>query len=56
MGLGHAVRAGRPSAALDLIEPARGTVEEAVLHLIHERTFRKVDFTEDPWRMRNRKS
>jgi CRISPR-associated endonuclease Cas1 len=48
MGLGHAVRAGRPSAALDLMEPARGTMEEAVLRLIRDRTFRKVDFTEDP--------
>jgi hypothetical protein len=48
MGLSHALRVGRPSAALDLMEPARGTVEETVLQLISERTFRKVDFTEDP--------
>jgi CRISPR-associated endonuclease Cas1 len=48
MGLGHALRGGRPSAALDLMEPARGTLEQIVLGLISERTFRKVDFTEDP--------
>jgi CRISPR/Cas system-associated endonuclease Cas1 len=40
MGLAHAVRQGRPSASLDLMEAVRGVVEEAVLTLIRDRTLR----------------
>jgi CRISPR-associated endonuclease Cas1 len=47
LGLIHADRAGRPSAALDLMESARGLVEETVLSLVRVRTFRKTHFAED---------
>jgi hypothetical protein len=47
LGFVHADRAGRPSAALDLMEAARGLVEDTVLTLIRDRTFRKTHFAED---------
>jgi CRISPR-associated protein Cas1 len=47
LGFLHTDRAGRPSAALDLMEPARGLVEETVIALMRDRTFRKTHFTED---------
>jgi CRISPR-associated endonuclease Cas1 len=46
MGLAHAVRQGRPSASLDLMEAVRGVVEECVLTLIRDRTLRKAWFFE----------
>ncbi len=47
IGWGHANRLGRPAAALDLMEAARGVVEEVAWHLANERTFAKSDFRED---------
>ncbi|MGH9043811.1 MAG: CRISPR-associated endonuclease Cas1 [Acidimicrobiales bacterium] len=48
IGWGHATLRGRPAAALDLMETARGVVEEQVLRLAGEASFRKVDFSEAP--------
>jgi len=46
MGLPHADGLNLPALVLDLIEPARGTVEELVLQTSTERAFRKADFAE----------
>jgi len=46
MGLLHLDSAGRPSMALDVMEPARPQVEAFVLELASQRVFRKVDFAE----------
>jgi CRISPR-associated endonuclease Cas1 len=46
LGVLHADRASRPSLTLDLMETARGVVEETVLQLVETRTFRKAHFTE----------
>jgi CRISPR-associated protein Cas1 len=47
MGLAHAPGLNRLSMVLDLIEPARSTVEETVLRLSGQRNFRKADFAEN---------
>jgi CRISPR-associated endonuclease Cas1 len=46
MGLAHANRQGRPAAALDVMEAGRGVVEESVVQLMRQRTFRKAAFVE----------
>jgi CRISPR-associated endonuclease Cas1 len=48
MGLLHLDAAGRPSLALDLIEPVRPELEGYVLDLLASRTFRRPDFIEQP--------
>jgi CRISPR/Cas system-associated endonuclease Cas1 len=46
-GGGSANFRGRSAAAPDLMETARGVVEEVFWRLVTERTFRKADFRED---------
>lgn len=46
MGIVHNDTKSRQSLALDLIEPVRPAVDEFVLDLLEQRTFRKVEFTE----------
>jgi len=46
LGIVHNDARGRPSLALDLMEPVRPEVDGFVLHLLERRTFRKVDFVE----------
>ncbi len=46
IGFAHATLPNRPAAALDIMEAVRGVVDDAVLTLVAERTFRKVDFSE----------
>jgi hypothetical protein len=46
MGLCHSNDLNRPAGALDLMEAARGVVEESVLALVAERTLRKASFVE----------
>lgn len=48
LGIVHLDTRGRPSLALDLMEPVRPEVDAFVLDLLERRTFRKVDFTETP--------
>jgi CRISPR-associated endonuclease Cas1 len=48
LGIVHLDTRGRPSLALDLMEPVRPEVDAFVLDLLEQRTFRKVDFTETP--------
>jgi CRISPR-associated endonuclease Cas1 len=47
LGLAHAVGLNRPSMVLDLVEAARSTVEDTVIQLSSQRSFRKGDFAED---------
>lgn len=46
IGLAHAVGLNRPSMVLDLVEAARGTVEQTVIQMATHRSFRKADFAE----------
>ncbi|MHB1582994.1 MAG: CRISPR-associated endonuclease Cas1 [Acidimicrobiales bacterium] len=46
LGFFHACDQNRPAAALDLMEAGRGVVEEAVLRLVTDRTWRKASFVE----------
>jgi len=48
LGVLHADGLNRPALVLDLIEPARGTVEAMVLGWSTRRAFRKADFVELP--------
>jgi CRISPR-associated endonuclease Cas1 len=48
MGFAHADRAHRPAFVLDLMEAARGLVEETVWRLSTDRHFCKADFAELP--------
>ena len=48
MGVLHADRTNRPALVLDLMETARGLVEETVWRLTAGRVFRKADFAELP--------
>lgn len=46
LGVLHLDARDRDSMALDLIEPVRPVVERAVLRILAERTFRRIDFGE----------
>jgi CRISPR-associated endonuclease Cas1 len=46
LGIVHADAKGRPSLALDLMEPIRPEVDAFVLDMVERRTFRKAEFTE----------
>lgn len=48
LGVIHADKKARASLALDLVEPVRPHVENYVLRLVAERTFRRLDFAELP--------
>lgn len=48
LGVVHADKKARASMALDLVEPVRPHVEGYVLRLVAERTFRRLDFAEQP--------
>ena len=48
LGLMHADARARASLALDVMEPVRLEVDDFVLGLLEQRTFRKVEFVEAP--------
>jgi CRISPR-associated endonuclease Cas1 len=48
LGLLHLDAAGRPSMALDVLEPVRPHISEYVLDLFAQRTWRKAEFVEGP--------
>jgi CRISPR-associated endonuclease Cas1 len=48
IGIMHQARRGKPSFALDMIEPQRPAVDEALLQFIRARSFKRADFVIRP--------